>query len=410
MQNEEPIFIESSSRIVKQAGSTKEADLISTDAFKSIDLRAKAKQENAFRIYKIEALNNFKEELSQYREIHHITNLIPQYCAEYLELISSHAELKTKISQAAKLLALMEVFSKYLSGFVPEVLTLCSSFSLAQNESEAKVGFINIFGDHQGSKGIFAKLADALKAKLGDLGLEIATSFVELAYYNFLITLSISVADHNLMINQLGIFFDQYLNIHEEDYPPYAFHRLSAGEVYGFDNEYYLSNKLREKMFKFSAASGTNIYKLLWKLVSEYTVLQETSQTYRDLLIGDYENGLIPIGYQHQTICIEERFWDCISVKDFRRIFTPEQVSANVIEIRFGVEEIELGNTLTESITSSIGSYMDTRGIKDYNIFVGTPVIRQVDYNPILFALGGGFLALALGIIIAAKRQHYWEK
>lgn len=99
-----------------------------------------------------------------------------------------------------------------------------------------------------------------------------------------------------------------------------------------------------------------------------------------------------------------------LSVKDFRRIFTPEQVSANVIEIRFGVEEIELGNTLTESITSSIGSYMDTRGIKDYNIFVGTPVIRQVDYNPILFALGGGFLALALGIIIAAKRQHYWEK
>ena len=320
VQNEEPIFIESSSRIVKQAGSTKEADLISTDAFKSIDLRAKAKQENAFRIYKIEALNNFKEELNQYREIHHIMNLIPQYCAEYLELISSHAELKTKISQAAKLLALLEVFAKYLSGFVPEVLTLCSSFSIAQNESELKAEFINIFGDHQGSKGLFAKLADALKLKLGDEGLEIATSFVELAYYNFLVALSISVADHNLMINQLGIFFDQYLNIHEEDYPPYAFHRLSAGEVYGFDNEYYLSNKLREKMFKLSAASGANIYKLLWKLVSEYTVLQETSPTYRDLLIGDYENGLIHIGYQHQTICIEERFWDCMrALRNFVR-------------------------------------------------------------------------------------------
>lgn len=99
-----------------------------------------------------------------------------------------------------------------------------------------------------------------------------------------------------------------------------------------------------------------------------------------------------------------------LSVKDFRRVFTPEQVSANVVEVRFGVDETELGNTLTESISSSIVSYMETRVIRDYNIFVGTPVIRKVDYNPILFALGGGFLALALGIIIAAMRQHYWEK
>jgi len=99
-----------------------------------------------------------------------------------------------------------------------------------------------------------------------------------------------------------------------------------------------------------------------------------------------------------------------LSVKDFRRVFTPEQVSANVVEVRFGVDETELGNTLTESISSSIVSYMETRVIRDYNIFVGTPVIRKVDYNPILFALGGGFLALALGIIIAAIRQHYWTK
>jgi hypothetical protein len=101
---------------------------------------------------------------------------------------------------------------------------------------------------------------------------------------------------------------------------------------------------------------------------------------------------------------------DKLSVKDFRRIFTPEQVSANVVEVRFGVSEAELAKTLTDSISSSIVSYMQTRDIKDYNIFVGTPVIRQVDYNPILFALGGAFLALAVGITIAAIRQHYWEK
>jgi hypothetical protein len=101
---------------------------------------------------------------------------------------------------------------------------------------------------------------------------------------------------------------------------------------------------------------------------------------------------------------------DKLSVKDFRRIFTPEQVSANVVEVRFGVDEAEVGTTLTDSISSSIVSYMQTRDIKDYNIFVGTPVIRQVDYNPILFALGGAFLALAIGISVAAIRQHYWEK
>ena len=101
---------------------------------------------------------------------------------------------------------------------------------------------------------------------------------------------------------------------------------------------------------------------------------------------------------------------DKLSVKDFRRIFTPEQVSANVVEVRFGVDEAEVGTTLTDSISSSIVSYMQTRDIKDYNIFVGNPVIRKVDYNPILFALGGAFLALAIGISIAAIRQHYWEK
>lgn len=99
-----------------------------------------------------------------------------------------------------------------------------------------------------------------------------------------------------------------------------------------------------------------------------------------------------------------------LSVKDFRRVFTPEQISANIVEVRFGVKESKLGSTLTESISTSIDSYMQTRGIKDYNIFVGTPVIRQVDYNPILFALGGGFLALALGISILIIKKYYWKR
>jgi hypothetical protein len=81
-----------------------------------------------------------------------------------------------------------------------------------------------------------------------------------------------------------------------------------------------------------------------------------------------------------------------------------------LVEVRFGVDSVDLGNTLTDSISSSIVSYMQSSDIKDYNIFVGTPVIRQLNYNPILFSLGGAFLAIAIGISIAAIRQHYWKK
>jgi hypothetical protein len=101
---------------------------------------------------------------------------------------------------------------------------------------------------------------------------------------------------------------------------------------------------------------------------------------------------------------------DQLSVKDFRRVFTPEQISANIVEVRFGVKDSALGGTLTEAINSSIGSYIETRDIQDYAIRVGEPVIRQKEYNPIFFSLGGLVLAFALGISIAAIKEYYWKK
>ncbi len=101
---------------------------------------------------------------------------------------------------------------------------------------------------------------------------------------------------------------------------------------------------------------------------------------------------------------------DQLSVKDFRRVFTPEQISANLVEIRFGVKDSALGGSLTEAINSSIGSYIETRDIQDYTIRVGDPVIRQKEYNPIFFALGGLVLAFALGVSIAAIKEYYWKK
>ena len=320
VQAEEAIIIKAHSRVVKQAGSTKEADLLSLSALASIDLRAAAKMENALKIYRLEAYERYKKEFEGLRDLKQIDHLSLELTNSYLSLIKENADLKAKTDLSAKLLALFYSFAKYLDSYLPDLLSTVTNFIYAKTDLERREEFEKVFGDHQKNKGLFLKLASALKSKFNESGLEMATSFMELAYYNYLVSLSINVYDQNLMINQLSIFFDEYLNIHEEDYPPYAFHKLSAGEAYGFDNEYYLSIALREKMFKLAAASGTAIYKLLWILISEYTVLKETSRTYRDLLIGDHENGLIPIAYQHQTICIEERFWDCMrALRNFVR-------------------------------------------------------------------------------------------
>lgn len=99
-----------------------------------------------------------------------------------------------------------------------------------------------------------------------------------------------------------------------------------------------------------------------------------------------------------------------LSVKDFRKIFTPEQISANVVEVRFQVKEAELGTTLTDAISNSITGYVESRSIQDYTIQVGDPVIRQTQYNPVFFSLGGLILAFAIGVSIAAIREYYGKK
>lgn len=99
-----------------------------------------------------------------------------------------------------------------------------------------------------------------------------------------------------------------------------------------------------------------------------------------------------------------------LSVKDFRTIFSPEQISANVVEVGFQVKEAELGTTLTDAISNSIEVYAENRSIQDYIIQVGDPVIRQTQYNPVFFSVGGLILAFAIGVSIAAIREYYWKK
>ena len=100
---------------------------------------------------------------------------------------------------------------------------------------------------------------------------------------------------------------------------------------------------------------------------------------------------------------------DDISVKDFRRFFTPEQISSNIVEVRFGVEDIEDGNTLTEAINLSIEAYIQTREIQNYTIRVGDPVIRPKVYNPLFFSLGGLILGLTLAVVGATLKEYFWK-
>lgn len=99
-----------------------------------------------------------------------------------------------------------------------------------------------------------------------------------------------------------------------------------------------------------------------------------------------------------------------LSVKDFRTIFSPEQISANIVEVGFQVKEAEIGATLTEAISTSITEYIERRSIQDYSIQVGNPVIRQTQYNPLFFSLGGIILAFAIGVAIAGIKEYYWKK
>ncbi len=315
---ERPIPLEQQLRLVVNAGSTKEADLISSSAADSLEFRAAEAKNSKLIARRLLAYRKATSEISSSLNPNELAKLwdnqIVKYETEYyknnLEAASENLGQMLRITELMALSLLSK--ARLANKEQRQILGLFTMQKLASEDLIKK-----LFGDHRHDGGIFAELATALKAEaefsyLAKLG--------GMLYYCHLAISTITISDENEIINQLSVFFDQYLNVHEEDYPPYMFHKLCAGEAYGFNINYFMSPNLREKMFKLAHESGIKIYRLLHHLITKRTVLKNSSQEYRDALIGDHENGIIPIGYQHETICLEERSWDCMrALRNFVR-------------------------------------------------------------------------------------------
>ena len=311
--------LEREERIIENAGSTKEADLLSTNAGDSLEFRALQSRQTKYISLRLQEIAEFSQRISlSHNGAESMESLWDSLVQEYLLAIKEEdTELAVKIF--ARLLVCLETYSRELSEFSASLPNITRDFIRIKEADEWSL--IPIFGDHRKHGGIYQVLANnAKKNAHEDKALAQVSKLGEMFINSYLIFLTIAINDENDLINKLSIFFDQYLNVHEEDYPPYMFHSLCAGTSYGFSQTYYLDTNLRAKMFKLACKSGIGIYKILHHLISNKSILKDSSQEYKDALIGDYENGIIPLNYQHETICIEERLWDCMrALRNFVR-------------------------------------------------------------------------------------------
>lgn len=303
-----PLEIEAKVRILENAGSTKEADLLVSSAADSLEYRAKLSQNSQGILLRMQEFGKYQSP----RGIEELNKAWDRLIIDYIDKLrakGSKAELNTLLG---RLLKILQSYSEELASLDSDLLNITNEFIKIKEADN--LSLINIFGDHRKHGGVFQRIAANAKdltpvSKLGEL-------FIDC----YLIMLSLGLEDENETINKLATFFDQYLNVHEEDYPPYMFHSLCAGASYGFTQTYYLDTNLRAKMFKLACKAGLHSYKIVHYLLSQKSILKHSSQEYRDLVLGDYDNGMIPIGYQHEGICIEERFWDCMrALRNFVR-------------------------------------------------------------------------------------------
>ncbi|NQY81238.1 MAG: hypothetical protein HRT47_13100 [Candidatus Caenarcaniphilales bacterium] len=380
---EKAIAINTQSRLIKQSGSTKEADLLVLNAAESISFREEQEKENLYKVLKINLIEN---QLNKHSSIKDPESLVQISSGTFeLYIKNYNASLESKYQAWSELSAIILLYENFLSSIDSKFCHDLKNLVYSKDEFEQKESFEVIFGDHQENQGSLKNLAAQLKSKLPDNGLDFLNSLIELLIFNQLIALTVNCQDENIMINQLGSFFDLYLNIHEEDYPPYVYHKLCAGTVYGFDVDYFNENSARERMFKLSFSTGQNIYKLLHKLISKKTILNLCSSSYRDSLIGDYENGIIPLCYQHQTICIEERFWDCMkALRNFIRNYHDRHPLPLIIKGESANSQTLFGDGETNTKTiyivglSSIGKHS-----WDLPLVLRSPVFRdaKIDAN-----------------------------
>jgi hypothetical protein len=301
------------------SGSTKESDLIVQEASDSIEIRAKISKNS--RLYR-DRLYNFHKYLSSKPDMLEFPYLQEVFINKFNEFEIKNLNLKFKniddwnFHFSEIQILLYQSFMRFLNNLSlselekEEFTSSVKNFLEAQeyNSSDLEI----FFGDHKSSRGLFYKIASKIAGiKKQALFLELIF-LAELVYYANLLHLILESEDENQIINKLASFFDQFVNVHEEDFPPYLFHRLSCGEFYGFYQDYYMDNSLREKIFKLSKDLSVKIYKLLRFSILNIGILQNASKEYQNALIGDLENGIQPLLSIHETLCEEEKFWDLL--------------------------------------------------------------------------------------------------
>jgi hypothetical protein len=313
------ISLSSISRAIKQSGSTKEADLLVSDASESIDLREKQTSESqAYNLRKL-SIEFWSKEITNLINTENVENLLNMYqkvCDEQFN--ARESEKNDQIHLLGKLLVVLENYAEHFKKYSLEFYQDIHKLINCKTEIDIHAHLKLIFGDHQSNHGSFERLASAYKS--AEQNLDDLSILVEMVYISYLHLLTINIDEPNAYINVLAKFFDAYINVHEEDFPPYAFHRLCAGNSYGFSNDYYTDPQLRIAMFEYASASARNLYRALKYLVSEKTILAVSSLEYKNLLIGDFNENKVPYCYEHAIICPEERFWDCMrALRNFVR-------------------------------------------------------------------------------------------
>lgn len=376
-------------RIIEKAGSTKEADLLMVSASDNLEHRSLINKQTQALILRLEEFKTYDikirsaidtEDLNQLEN--HWDYLINDYliCLNKKASANQIGDLNVRF---ARLLKTLELFARKLSYLDTGLLSITTEHIKVRNIDDYNLNLI--FGDHRKSGGIFQKLAQQATSSTTsdeDNGgtLQRVSKLGEMFIDSYLIMLTISTEDENLMVNKLATFFDQYLNIHEEDYPPYMFHGLCAGASYGFNQTYYLDPNLRSKMFKLACKAGINTYKILHYLISNQTILKHSPQEYKDGLIGDYDNGIIPIGYQHETICIEERFWDCMrALRNFIRNYHDKHPLPIIIKSSDATVEKLFRYGLTDNVKLNWIAGLANIGKHswDLNCVFRSPLLRQ---------------------------------
>ena len=91
------------------------------------------------------------------------------------------------------------------------------------------------------------------------------------------------------------------------------------------------------------------------------------------------------------------------NVKDFRGYFASEQLASNLVEVRWGVDSPEDGDSITESIRVEIDERLSENSeYEQFEVLANNPVIRLVRPNLVFFGMGGflvGIFVMMLGVL-----------